>query len=185
MLSHPSAIKLLYSLSSKKAFIARVIDFILHAVYNKPKEEKSPGESRCVTLFVTKGRKKKLFQTKLLPPNEQSLHMKILRANFVSCGGANCVNQHFEILNLVDYGWEVSVGKLETNSFEESALSSIENIDQINLDTFSDVSENTDNTFSDTEDENEGICLSHFDDKKEPYCALCIVLVVTMPLQFL
>ena len=59
-------------------------------------------------LFVIKGKKKKFLKTKLLPPNEQLLHMKILRANFVSCGAAICVNQRFEILNLVDYGWKVS-----------------------------------------------------------------------------
>ena len=65
--------------------------------------------------FVTKGKKKNFVDTKFLPPDEQSLHMKILRANLVSCSGANCVNQHFEILNLVDYGWKVAEGKLEPN----------------------------------------------------------------------
>ena len=122
MLSHPS-IKLLSSLSSKKAIIAQVIDFILHVVYNKPKGEKSPGKRSYAMLFVTKGKKKKLIETKILPPNEQSLHMKIVRANFLSCGGANCMNQHFEILNLVDHGWEVSDRRLETSWFEESVFS--------------------------------------------------------------
>ena len=41
-------------------------------------------------------------------PDEQSLHMKILSDNFVLYGGANCVNQPFEILNLVDYGWKIA-----------------------------------------------------------------------------
>ena len=54
--------------------------------------------------------------------------MKILRTNFVSCGAAVCVNQHFEILNLVDYGWKVSKGKLELNWFEGLSLPSIEYI---------------------------------------------------------
>ena len=45
--------------------------------------EKSPMESRYAMLFVTKGKKKKFVETKLLPPEEVSLHMKILRANFV------------------------------------------------------------------------------------------------------
>ena len=39
---------------------------------------------------------------------------------------SNCVNQHFEILNLADHGWKVSERKLEPNWFEGSALSSIE-----------------------------------------------------------
>ena len=77
-------------------------------------------------LFVTKGKKRKFVETKLLPPDEQSLHLKILEANFVSCSGANCVNQ---TLNLVDYGWNVSERKLEPNWFERSALLSIEDID--------------------------------------------------------
>ena len=45
--------------------------------------------------------------------DEQSLHMKMLRANFVSCCGANCVNQYFQTLSLVDYGRKVPEGKLE------------------------------------------------------------------------
>ena len=103
-----------------------------------------------------------------MPPDEQSLHMKILRANFVSCGAANCVNQHFEILNLVGYGRRVSEGKLELNWFEGSALLSIEDTDQEenNLDTLWDVSESADNTSSDFY-----LLISLLD----------IVLVVTMP----
>ena len=55
--------------------------------------------------------------------------MKILRTNFVSGGAAVCGNEHFEILNLVDYGWTVSKGKLELNWFEGLSLPSIEDID--------------------------------------------------------
>ena len=101
--------------------------------------------------------------------------MKILRANFVSCNEANCVNQHFEILNPADYGWKVSEGKLEPNWFEGSTVPSIEDIDQgrNNLDIVSDVSESTDNASGDWEEENEGICLSHSNDEEEPYLALC------------
>ena len=60
-----------------KAIIAHLIDFILHVVYNKPNIEKSPGESRYAMLFVTKEKKKKFIETKLLLLDEQSLHMKI------------------------------------------------------------------------------------------------------------
>ena len=91
--------------------------------------------------------------------------MKILRANFVSCAGANCVNQHFEILNPVDYSWKVSVGKLGLNWFEGSTFSSIEDIDQ--------VQNSTDNTFSDSEEENKGNCLTHSNNEEEPYWTLC------------
>ena len=126
MLSQPSTTKLIPSLSSKRAFIAQATDFILHVVYNRPMREKSPGESRYAMLFVTKIKKKKFVETKFLSSNEQSLHMKILRANFVSCGEANSVNQEFEILNLVDCGWKISEGKLDPNWCEGSALSSTE-----------------------------------------------------------
>ena len=115
MLSQPSTTKLIPSLSSKRAFIAQATDFILHVVYNRPMREKSPGESRYAMLFVTKIKKKKFVETKFLSSNEQSLHMKILRANFVSCGEANSVNQEFEILNLVDCGWKISEGTLDPN----------------------------------------------------------------------
>ena len=125
--------------------------------------------------FVTKGKKKNFVDTKFLPPDEQSLHMKILRANLVSCSGANCVNQHFEILNLVDYGWKVAQEKLEPNWFEESALSSIEDIDkeQNNFETLPGISESKYKTSIDSDNENEGICLSHSNDEEEPYWALC------------
>ena len=86
LLFQPSTTKLIYSLSSKKAIIAQVIDFILHVVYNKPKRESSPMERRYAMLLVTKGKKKNFIETKLFLPDEQLLHMKILRANFVSCG---------------------------------------------------------------------------------------------------
>ena len=80
-------------------------------------------------LFVTKGKKKKLLETKLLPPDEQSLHMEILRTNFVSYGATVCLNQHFEIVNQGDYSRKVSEGKLEPNWLEGSSLSSIEDND--------------------------------------------------------
>ena len=62
------------------------------------------------------------------------------------------MNQHLEILNLVNYDWIVSERKLEPNRFEGSALSSIEDIDleQNNLDKLPDVSQSTDNTSSDS-----------------------------------
>ena len=53
-------------------------------------------------LFVTKGKTKIFVEIELLLPEEQSLHMKILRANFASCVGIHFFNQHFEILNNLD-----------------------------------------------------------------------------------
>ena len=129
MLSQPSPTKLINSLSSKKANNAEVNAFTLQVVCSRWKGEKSPGESRCAILFVTKGKKKNLAETELLPPDEQSLHMKILRVNFFSYGWASGLKQHFEILNPVEYGWKISEEKLEPNWFEGSALPSIKDID--------------------------------------------------------
>ena len=43
-------------------------------------------ENRYTMLFVTKGKKKKFVENKFLPQDEQSLHMKILEANFMWWG---------------------------------------------------------------------------------------------------
>ena len=70
--------------------MAQVIGFILHVVYNKPKRKKSPGESGYAMLFVTKGKKKKFFETKLRRQMNNHYKMfKVLRVKFVSCGGTN------------------------------------------------------------------------------------------------
>ena len=87
MLTQPSAINLLSSLATLRVDVAQIVDFFfLNIVYNRPKREKTPGESRYTRLFVKKGKKKVFVQTKQLPPDERSLRMKILRdrANYIS-----------------------------------------------------------------------------------------------------
>ena len=84
MLTEPLAINLLSSLATVRVDVAQIIDFVLHIVYNKPKREKTPCESRYAMLFVKKGKKKVFIQTKQLPPDERSLRMKKLRANYIS-----------------------------------------------------------------------------------------------------
>ena len=90
----------------------------MHIVYDKPKREKTPGESRYAMLFVKKGKQKVFVQTKQVPPDERSLYIKILRANFISYGWENCLNQHFEIPNPLEYGWTIWDRKLEPNWLE-------------------------------------------------------------------
>ena len=58
MLTQPSATNLLSSLATVRVDVAQIIDFVLHIVYNRPKREKTPAESRYATLFVEKGKKK-------------------------------------------------------------------------------------------------------------------------------
>ena len=95
MLTQPLAKDLLSSLATVRVEVAQIIDFVLHIVYNLPKREKTPGESKYAMLFVKKGKKKVFIQTKQLPPDKRSLRMKLLRANYISYGWENCLNQKF------------------------------------------------------------------------------------------
>ena len=104
MLTQSSAIKLLFSLVTARVDVAQSIDFVLLIVFEKPEREKTPGESRSAMLFIKKGKKKVFVQRKLLPPDKNSLRMKILRANYILYGWGNCLNQHFEIPNPLGYG---------------------------------------------------------------------------------
>ena len=122
MLTQPSAINLLSSLATVRVDVAQSIDFVLHIVYNRPEREKTPGESRYTMLFVKKGKKKVFVQTKQLPPDERSLRMKILKANYISYGWEICLNQHFEIPNPLEYSWKICDGKLEPNWSSSSFL---------------------------------------------------------------
>lgn len=115
MLTQSSAIKLLFSLVTPRVDVAQSIDFVLHIVFEKPEREMTPGESRSAMLFVKKGKKKVFVQTKQLPPDKKSLRMKILRANYILYGWWNCLNQHFEIPNPLEYGWKICDRKLEPN----------------------------------------------------------------------
>ena len=168
--------------SSKNAITAQVIHFVLHVVYNETKREKSPGESRYAILFVTKWKKKKFAETKLFLLDEQSLHMKMLRANFVSCCGANCVNQYFQILSLVDYGRKVPEGKLEPIGLKDHLFHLLKTLNRniiiwTHCQTLVRAQTDKDTSSDKNEDKNEGyvwryICLSHSNNAEEPYWAL-------------
>ena len=68
MLTLPSAINLLPSLAIVRVNVAQIIDFVLHIVYNRPKRDKTSGESRYAMLFVKKGKKKVVVQIKATWP---------------------------------------------------------------------------------------------------------------------
>ena len=146
MLTQLSTINLLSSLATATVDVAQIIDFVLHIVSNGPKREKTPGESRYVMLFVKKRKKKVFVQTKQLPPDERSLLMEILRTNYSSYGSENCLNQHFEIPNMLEYGWQICDGKLEANWFKGPALPSFGEIsqEQNNLDSLPDLNQDRD-----------------------------------------
>ena len=68
---------LMSSMNTDHVDIEKVTYFVLHIIYNCPKQEKSPEHSRYSMLYVGKG-KKKFAPTKSLPPDQKSLTMKIL-----------------------------------------------------------------------------------------------------------
>ena len=51
---------LLSSMNTDHADIEKVMYFMLHAIYNRPKRDKSPGDSRYAMLYVGKDEKKSL-----------------------------------------------------------------------------------------------------------------------------
>ena len=59
--------------------------------------------NKYAILSIGKGNKRKLASTKSLIPDEQSLKMKILRANFISHGWINCLNPYYEAFDPLQY----------------------------------------------------------------------------------
>ena len=105
LLSKPINAGLLLSMNTDHADFEKVTDFILHIIYNRPEWEKSPGDCRYAMLYVGKGEKRKFSATKLLPPDQKSLNMKILRANLICHGWVNCLNCNYQSLDPLCYGW--------------------------------------------------------------------------------
>ena len=116
-------------------------------------------------LFIKKGKKKVFVQTKLLP-DERSLCMKILRANYTSYGWENCLNQHFEAPNLLEYGWIIYDAKLEPSWFKGPALPCFEEInqEQNNLDSLPDLNQDRDTSTLDSVEETDGLYISDEND---------------------
>ena len=62
-------------------------DFALRIIYNRPKREKVPADSRYA-IFVCKGDKLKFVPTESLPADQKSLTNKILRVDLISMAGS-------------------------------------------------------------------------------------------------
>ena len=138
----------------------------MHIPYNGSKRERTPVESRYAISLLKKRKKKVFVQTKQLPPDEGSLRMKILRANCISYCWENCLNQHFEIPNPLEYGWKICDGKLEPNSFEGPALPSFEEInqEQNNLDSLPDLNQDRDTSTLNSDKKIDGLYISDESD---------------------
>ena len=75
----------LSSLSTRNFAFDCVTEFILRVIYNRPRTETTPGDSRYAMLFVKKkGKKRKFSDTNQLPPYESSLKIKIKGAYYVT-----------------------------------------------------------------------------------------------------
>ena len=57
LLSKPESINLMSSMNTDDVDIGKVTYFVLHVIYNRPKREKSPGDSHYAMLYVRKGEK--------------------------------------------------------------------------------------------------------------------------------
>lgn len=110
MQQNPNTLSLLSSLETTEADINEVIDFVLHVIYNRPKKEKTPGDSRYAMLFSGKGSKRSFTPLKRLPPDRLSLKYAIRRANLVTNGMVNCLNSTYHQLEVLSYGWELENG---------------------------------------------------------------------------
>ena len=53
---------MLSTLATVRIDIAQIVDIVVHIVCNRPKREKTPGESRYALLFIKKGGKRYLFR---------------------------------------------------------------------------------------------------------------------------
>ena len=86
MQKHSNAEKLLLSLNTERVEVTDVTDFIIHIVYNRPKSEKTAAQSRYATAIKTNKIGKKFNNNKQIPPEEWTLKMKTMRANFATLG---------------------------------------------------------------------------------------------------
>ena len=115
--------KIICYLSTIKANIAQLTDFVTYVVYDRAEREKSPGKGRYAILFVIWEKKEKVFGPKTF--SARGTVTTYENTNFVSYGWTIWLSHHFEILNPSAYGWNVSIEKLEENLIEGLALPTI------------------------------------------------------------
>ena len=97
--SRRNSVGLLDSLGTLEPDVKKISDFVIHTMYNRPIKENSLSESRSAMLFVKQKGKKRFRSTTQIPPDENSLKMKILRCNLIAYGWRNCLNERYEPLD--------------------------------------------------------------------------------------
>ena len=79
----------------------------MYTIYNGPKKEKCVTYTRVAMMFSKKGKGKCTKKsTKVIPPGEKSLKMKILRSHFVAHCWKNYLNNNIMHLDPTDCGWK-------------------------------------------------------------------------------
>ena len=107
---------------TKTPVIVDVVEFVLRIVYNRPKKEKTLGESRYI-MMTSKMKKKdtKITQpsSKNLPPDEASIKIKIFRGTYILIIMSSCLNLTFVLPDPHLYGWISADGSWKPVWLEE------------------------------------------------------------------
>ena len=111
------------SINTDHVDIEKVTYFVLNVIDNRPKREKSPGDTVC-----QKREKKRFVPTKSLQPDQKSFIMKIVRANLVSHTWVNCLNCTYQSLDPLSNGWIFADNALQPVWYEWASLPSEEQI---------------------------------------------------------
>ena len=125
------SVKLLDSLGTAEPNFIKIIHLIIHTVYNRPRNETSPRDSRVVMLFSGKGKDRKYRSTTVIPPRDvSSLEMKIRRCNLVAYDWNTCLDQTYRPLNPLQCGWMIKGSILVPQWYEGNNLPSDEEYDE-------------------------------------------------------
>ena len=120
------SVHLLVSLGTFDPNFSEITDFVLHTIYNRPRTELSPTDSRVAMLRTEKpkckDKKRKCRSTKDIPPDGRSLEMKIRRANLVTYDWKHCFNQYHNPFLPTQCGWELKDNTLLPKWYEGSNL---------------------------------------------------------------
>ena len=123
---------LLDSLGTTDPNFSEISEFVIHTIYNRPKKERTLGESRAAMLFVQQNTKKgkKYRSTTQIPPDEKSLEMKTRRSNLVAYDWNNCLNGRYTPLAPCHSGWVIKDGCLFPQWYDGNNLPSDEEYDE-------------------------------------------------------
>ena len=107
------------------------IDFILRILYNRPRKEKTPGDSRYAMMMSGKGKIRKFTPSQRLPPDRKSKQRHIQRANFVVNCLVNCLDATYRQPNPLNYEWTLNDGVPQPRWYSGATLTNDDEIIQL------------------------------------------------------